>query len=63
MIPLGELFRNVIVRRHAWWSDNSDFHGGATAAQELWLAGSCEAVALIGGPRRGGRRRCRQLGA
>jgi hypothetical protein len=27
------------------------FHGGATTARELWLAGSYEAVALARGPR------------
>jgi hypothetical protein len=31
--------------------DSSGFHGGAIAARALWLSGSCEAAALVQGPR------------
>jgi hypothetical protein len=43
--------------------DSSGFHGGATAAQELWLAGSCEAADLAGGPQRGRARQTTSLPA
>jgi hypothetical protein len=32
-------------------SDSSGFHGGATAARELWWASTCEAAALVWEPR------------